>query len=134
MAAQISHSDVGLPANSYIYRIISTAARLDPLTYSKADQLAIVSSDDSLRFLDPATLSVNGVVKTVNSSVTCLERANDTASNVVVTAGRDGLIRYWDQRSRQKVLEIQSRMLVLSSNLSETDSMYSEQAHLITCL
>lgn len=110
MAAQIYSSDVGLPPNSYIYRIISTAARLDPLSYSKTDQLAIISSDDSLRFLDPATLNVNGVVKTANNSVTCLERANDAASNVVATAGRDGLIRFWDSRSRQKVLEIQSRM------------------------
>lgn len=108
----MSSSDVGLPPNSYIYRIISTATRLDPLSYSQTDQLAIISSDDSLRFLDPATLNVNGVVNTVNSSVTCLERANDAASNIVATAGRDGLIRYWDQRSRQKVLEIQSRMFI----------------------
>lgn len=59
--------------------------------------------------MDPATLNVNGVVKSVNNSVTCLERVNDAPSNVVATAGRDGLIRFWDKRSRQKVLEIQSR-------------------------
>jgi|SRR5690242_11944098 len=110
MAAQILNSDVGLPPNSYIYRIISTAARQDPLSYSKTDQLAIISSDDSLRFLDSTTLKVNSVVKNANSSITCLERANDAPSNVVVTAGRDGLIRYWDQRSSQKMLEFQSRM------------------------
>lgn len=109
MASQVFNSDVGLPPNSYIYRIISTAARQDPLTYSKTDQLAIIASDDSLRFLDPSTLKVNGVVKTAHDSITCLERGNDAPSNVVATAGRDGLIRYWDQRSRQKVLEVQSR-------------------------
>lgn len=109
MATQIFTSDAGLPPDSYIYRIISTAARQDPLTYSKTDQLAIISSDDSLRFLDPSTLKLNGVVKTANTSITCLERANDAPSNIVATAGRDGLIRYWDQRSREKVLEIQSR-------------------------
>ncbi|UPX19752.1 uncharacterized protein EKO05_0010005 [Ascochyta rabiei] len=115
MASQISSSDVGLPPNSYIYRIISTAPRLDPLSYSKTDQLAIISSDDSLRYIDPATLNVNGVVKTVNNSVTCLERANDAPSNVIATAGRDGLIRFWDNRSRQKVLEIQSPNKLVSS-------------------
>ena len=109
MATQAFNSDVGLPPNSYIYRIISTAARQDPLTYSKTDQLAIISSDDSLRFLDSSSLKVNGVVKTANTSITCLERANDAPSNVVATAGRDGLIRYWDQRSKEKALEIQSR-------------------------
>ena len=110
MAVQTLNADVGLPPNSYIYRIISTAARLDPLNYSQTDQLAIISSDDSLRFLDPATLNVNNVVKNVNNSVTCLERANDAPSNVVATAGRDGLVRFWDNRSKHKVLEIQSRM------------------------
>ncbi|KAG9202558.1 hypothetical protein G6514_004296 [Epicoccum nigrum] len=115
MATQAFNSDVGLPPNSYIYRIISTAARQDPLTYSKTDQLAIISSDDSLRFLDSSSLKVNGVVKTANTSITCLERANDAPSNVVATAGRDGLIRYWDQRSKEKALEIQSPHKLISA-------------------
>jgi WD40 repeat protein len=116
--APILSSNAGLPPNSYIYRIISTAPRQDPLTYSQTDQLAIISSDDSLRFLDPATLSAlpNGIIKNVNEKVTCLERANDAPSNVVATAGRDGLIRFWDKRSRQKVLEIESRMATSKSN------------------
>lgn len=112
MATQSVSSDIGLPPNSYIYKIISTAARQDPLSYSPTDQLAVISSDDSLCFLDPAKLTVNGVIKNVNNSVTCLERANDAPSNVVATAGRDGLIRFWDKRSRQKTLEIQSRMFI----------------------
>lgn len=108
---QTAITDLGLPPNSYIYRIISTAARQDPLTYSQLDQLAVISSDDSLRFLNPARLD-NGytsVIKNVNEKVTCLERANDAGSNVVATAGRDGLIRFWDKRSQAKVLEIESR-------------------------
>lgn len=108
MATQLFSSDIGFSSNSYIYRIISTAARQDPLTYSKTDQLAIIGSDDSLRFVTP-DLKATEVVKTANNSITCLERANDASSNVVATAGRDGLIRYWDKRSRQKFLEIQSR-------------------------
>lgn len=109
MATQLFSSDAGLPPNSYIYRIISTAARTDPLTYSKIDQLAIIASDDSLRFLNPDLTAVD-VRKNANNSITCLERANDASSNVVTTAGRDGLIRYWDKRTREKVMEIQSRM------------------------
>jgi WD40 repeat protein len=111
-AKPIASSNVGLPPNSYIYKILSTAPRQDPLTYSKTDQLAIISSDDSLRFLDPTTLGLlpDGVIKNVNEKVTCLERANDAPSNVVATAGRDGMVRFWDKRSRHKALEIQSRM------------------------
>lgn len=110
-ATPIASTNAGLPPNSYIYKIISTAPRQDPLTYSKIDQLAIISSDDSLRFLDPANLSTlpNGVINKVNDKVTCLERANDAPSNVVATAGRDGYVRFWDKRTRQKALEIQSR-------------------------
>lgn len=110
-ATAVTSSNVGLPANSYIYKVISTATRQDPLTYSKLDSLAIISSDDSLRFLDPSTLNIlpNGIIKNVNDKVTCLERANDVPSNVVATAGRDGYVRFWDKRTQQNALEIESR-------------------------
>jgi WD40 repeat protein len=101
-------TDAGLPSNSYIYKIISTAPRQDPLTYSLTDQLASISSEDSLGF-HTASLGPDGDIANVNEKVTCLERANDAASNVVATAGRDGLIRFWDKRNKQKVLEIESR-------------------------
>lgn len=117
-ASQLSQSDLGLPSNSYIYKIISTAPRQDPLTYGRTDQLAAIASDDSLRFFDPATLNVlpNGVVKSVNEKVTCLERGNDQQSNLVATAGRDGLIRFWDKRNPGKsVAEIQSRKWLISN-------------------
>jgi WD40 repeat protein len=104
-------SNLELPANSYIYKIITTAPREDALIYQKADQLAVISSDDSLRFFDPTTLQIlpDGIIQNVNDKVTCLERGNDLPSNLVATAGRDGLVKYWDNRSRQKVAEIQSR-------------------------
>lgn len=111
-ASQLRQSDLGLPANSYIYKIISTASRQDALTYSRTDQLAAIASDDSLRFFDPATLEVqpNGIIKNVNEKVTCLERGNDLPSNLVATAGRDGLIRFWDKRNPGRAIaEIQSR-------------------------
>jgi WD40 repeat protein len=119
-ASQLGQSDLGLPPNSYIYKIISTAPRQDPLTYSQIDQLAAIASDDSLRFFHPTTLNVlpNGVVKNVNEKVTCLERGNDQPSNLVATAGRDGLIKFWDKRTPgTAVAEIQSRQC-FAQNLS----------------
>ncbi|KAE8829494.1 hypothetical protein HRS9122_09309 [Pyrenophora teres f. teres] len=111
---QIIASEAVLPANSYIYRIISTAPRQDPLTFSLTDQLATISSDDSLRFYT-ADLRPDGEVHRANESITCLERADDASSNVVTTAGRDGFIRFWDKRSKQKVLEIQSPHKLISA-------------------
>ncbi|KAF2113829.1 WD40-repeat-containing domain protein [Lophiotrema nucula] len=114
---QILNSNLGLPPNSYIYKVITTARRQDPLTYSETGSLALISSDDSLHFIDPGTLNVlpDGVITKVNESVTCLERADDPASNVVVTAGRDGLIRLWDRRTKEKISFIQSPHKLISS-------------------
>ncbi|KAF1928261.1 WD40 repeat-like protein [Didymella exigua CBS 183.55] len=120
MVKQLFSSDIGLPPNSYIYRIISTAARTGPLAYSKIDQLAIIASDDSLRFLSPDLRTVD-VRKNANNSITCLERGNDGHSNVVTTAGRDGLIRHWDKRTREKVMEIQSPSKLISALVCNTE-------------
>ncbi|KAF2790804.1 WD40 repeat-like protein [Melanomma pulvis-pyrius CBS 109.77] len=110
-------SNLGLPPNSYIYKILSTSPRQDPLTYSNTDQLAVISSDDSLRFLDPTTLQVfpDGIIQHVNTGVTCLERVDDPPSNLIATAGRDGFINFWDKRSREKVMFIQSPNKLISS-------------------
>jgi WD40 repeat protein len=113
---QTLNSNLGLPPNSYVYKILSASPRQDPLTYlSTADQLAVISSDDSLRFFDPATLQVlpNGVIEDVNKGVTCLERVDDARSNLVATAGRDGLINFWDKRSRGRAMAIESRGCVV---------------------
>lgn len=108
---QTFDSSVGLSPNSYIYKILSTSPRQDPLTYKTTDQLAVISSDDSLRFVDPTTLQVlpDGIIKHANQGITCLERAEDLESNLVATAGRDGFVHFWDKRSRQKAMAIQSR-------------------------
>jgi WD repeat-containing protein 89 len=106
---QAFSSDLGLPPDSYIYKIISTAPRQDPLTYQPTDLLATISSDGSLSFFD-LNLLPKGEIERVNEKVTCLEPANDASGKIVATAGRDGFIRFWDKRTRQKALEIQSRM------------------------
>jgi WD40 repeat protein len=113
---QLLSSNLGLPPNSYIYKVLSTSPRQDSLTYTLSDTLAVISSDDSLRLLDPATLDLlpDGFVK-VNTSVTCLERVDDAASNLIATAGRDGLVNFWDKRSKKKALGIQSPHKLISS-------------------
>ena len=105
---EIASTDAGFSAGSYIYKVISTSPRQDPLTYSLTDQLALISSVNSLRFLT-ADLQPDGHIAKAHDNITCLERANDAASNLVATAGRDGMIRFWDKRSKQKVLEIERR-------------------------
>ena len=105
---EIVSTDAGFSAGSYVYKIISTSPRQDPLTYSLTDQLALISSDNSLRFLT-ADLQPDGHVAKAHDNITCLERANDAPSNVVATAGRDGLVKFWDKRSKQRVLQIESR-------------------------
>ncbi|KAF2730244.1 WD40 repeat-like protein [Polyplosphaeria fusca] len=114
---QTLSSNLGLPSNSYIYKILSTAPRQDPLTYSTTDRLAVISSDDSLRLLDPATLDVvpDGVITKASESVTCLERGDDPSGNIVATAGRDGLVKLWDKRSKGNVLVVQSPSKLISS-------------------
>ena len=105
---EIASTDAGFAAGSLIDKVISTSPRQDPLTYLITDQLAFISSDDSLRFLT-ADLRPDGHVAKAHDNITCLERANDASSNAVATAGRDGLIRFWDKRSRQKALQVESR-------------------------
>ncbi|CBY01526.1 hypothetical protein LEMA_P003130.1 [Plenodomus lingam JN3] len=107
-------TDTGISPNPYIYRIISTAPRQDGLLFSPTDQLAYITSSDSLHFTT-ANLTSDGHVQRVHESVTCLERANDVSSNVVITAGRDGFIRFWDKRSKTKALEMQSPHKLISS-------------------
>lgn len=133
---QVVSSNLNLPPNSYIYTLISTSPRQDPLIYTQTDTLATISSDDTLRFLNPSTLSVlpDGVIKNANESITCLERVDDPASNIVATAGRDGMIRFWDKRSRQKAMVVQSRMLCSKqpfmsekkANMEDSEQTYFE--------
>ncbi|KAK4691429.1 hypothetical protein P7C71_g5569, partial [Lecanoromycetidae sp. Uapishka_2] len=94
-ASLITTSSLSLPANSYIYRIVPVGSRL-----------AAISSDDSLRIIDPATLQVlsNGIVEGVHAGVTCLENINSD-HNSILTGGRDATIRCWDLRSGKKSAE-----------------------------
>ena len=87
------------PADTYIYDIVPVAAGL-----------AAISSDDSLRLLDPLALSrapLNSI-RRVNTDVTCLKAFNTTTEGdalIVCTAGRDGRVCLLDPRSGSKVGE-----------------------------
>ena len=88
------------PADTYIYDIVPVAAGL-----------AVISSDDSLRLLDP--LALNGPplnsVRRVNTDVTCLKALNASTEGdalIVCTAGRDGRVCLMDPRSGAKVEEV----------------------------
>lgn len=83
-----------LPADSYIYKITHVN-----------DNLATISSDDSLRLLDPKTLReiAGGVLNNVHSGVTCLQAVDDDP-NSVVTAGRDAVVQRYDLRNGQKTM------------------------------
>ena len=93
------------PADTYIYDIVPVAAGL-----------AAISSDDSLRLLDPHNLNgppLNSV-RRVNTDVTCLKALNSSTEGdalVVCTAGRDGRVCVIDSRSGAKVGEVRTGKL-----------------------
>lgn len=93
---------VAKPAGTYVYDIVPVAAGL-----------AAISSDDSLRLLDPLALNAGPVneIKKVNADVTCLKAVSvggEGDAVVVCTAGRDGRVALWDPRSGAKVGEVRS--------------------------
>ncbi|KAF3939144.1 hypothetical protein ABW19_dt0204769 [Dactylella cylindrospora] len=58
--------------------------------------LAVISSDDHLRIIDPSTLAaVSTSAVTHPAGVTCIKSIDP---NQVFTAGRDGIARLWDLR------------------------------------
>lgn len=90
---------VSSPADTYIYDIVPTASGL-----------ATISSDDSLRLLDP--LALNGTpinsIKKVQTDVTCLKALGGDDAVVVCTAGRDGRVRVLDPRTGSVVGEMKT--------------------------
>jgi hypothetical protein len=90
------------PTDTYIYDIVLVAAGL-----------AAISSDDSLRLLDP--LALNGTplnsIPRVNTDVTCLKAVNTTTEGdalIICTAGRNGRVCLLDPRTGAKVGEVRS--------------------------
>ena len=94
--APLASSTLNLPPGSYIYSILE-----------RSGAYAVISSDDSLRLFNGATLRLQpgGVVERTHAGVTAL-KAFYGEGNVWATAGRDGFVRCWDLRAGKKVMEI----------------------------
>ena len=90
-------SSLPLPTGSYIYRIVPVEG-----------YLAAISSDDSLRLVDPTCLQESSSPRfsqaQAHAGVTCLEAvAHDI--HALCTAGRDAVAKCWDLRSGQTTAE-----------------------------
>lgn len=101
IASQVASSSLSLPKDSYIYKVIPVHG---------TQSLAAISSDDSLRLFDAASLrlSSNGLRDKVHDGVTCLNSFSADRS-CILTAGRDAVVRCWDLRSREAAFEIKHR-------------------------
>ena len=105
-------SDVFLRDGSYVYQILPIRSHL-----------AAISSDDSLRLVDPATLreAPNGAFSTVHAGVTSL-RAPKSSSGMLITAGRDAAVKGWDLRSGGPTITFQDGMAFGSILLREAST------------
>ncbi|KAI5780348.1 WD domain protein [Peziza echinospora] len=78
-------TNLGTPQGTYIYDI----------HILNASTLAAISSTDSLHIFDSATLAVKNTIPKIHNGITCLKGLDE---NVVLTCGRDGLVKLWDIR------------------------------------
>lgn len=107
-------SGLSLPEDSYMYSIVPTSAQVSGNSYtplaSSGSHLAVLSSDNSIRIVDPTSLQLVQALQNVNQSVTCLKRMASPAEEcrVLVTSGRDGFVRCWDMRTNSKTMEFKA--------------------------
>ena len=92
LASITTTSTLSLPTDSYIYAIEQVN-----------NQLAAISSDNSLRLLDLHTLreTPGGNLPNVHDGVTSLETV-DGDPNGLLTAGRDAVVQRYDLRSMRR--------------------------------
>lgn len=90
--------EIEKPKGTYIYDIIEVA-----------DGIVSISSEDSLRLIDPRSLSSEPLytIPKLHNEITCL-KALDTANSIVCTTGRDGKVRITDLRQRSRIAELSS--------------------------
>lgn len=96
IAKQLASSGLSLPADTYIYSLARTTSLC-----------AAISSDDSLRYFDPTNLSLVHTVSKAHQGITCLKATSDGKG--LVTAGRDGTVRFWDERGKSAGLQMTDR-------------------------
>ncbi len=90
MAKCVADSTLGTAPDTYLYTLAQSR-----------NLFAAIGSDDSLRLFD-ITLKSPKAVRGAHTGIACLTSQGD----YFVSAGRDGLIRYWDARTTSKSLEI----------------------------
>jgi WD40 repeat protein len=95
-AKQLASSGLLLPNDTYIYSLARTTTLC-----------AAISSDDSLRYFDPTDLSLVHAVAKAHQGITCLKATSD--SKGLVTAGRDGIVRCWDERAKSAGVQMADR-------------------------
>lgn len=95
-AKQLASSALSLPNDTYIYSLARTTTLC-----------AAISSDDSLRYFDPTNLSLAHTVSKAHEGITCLKATSDGKG--LVTAGRDGTVRCWDERAKSAGVQMADR-------------------------
>ena len=95
-AKQTGSVQISAVSDTYIYSL----ARLQ-------NSCAAISSDDALTYFDPSTLAVKHQPMNNNAGLTCLTASSDGKGALV--AGRDGVVRCWDERARSAGLEFRNR-------------------------
>ena len=108
--------EITKPKSTYIYDIIEVA-----------DGIVSISSDNSLRLIDPRSLSTEPLytLPKLHTEVTCV-KALDADNSIVCTAGRDGKVRITDLRQRSRIAELSSskpHIIILAWRLVYRDSM-----------
>ena len=98
-------SDLSLPLGSFIYTVLPIGG-----------PLAAISSDDSLRIFDQASLGLVQAIEKAHEGITCLEYLSGTANTLCLTAGRDAAVRCWDTRLGNKTLQLRHGMRSLSAS------------------
>lgn len=99
-AKQLTSSGLSLPDDTYIYSLARTTTLC-----------AAISSDDSLRYFDPSNLSLVHTVAKAHRGITCLKTTSDGKG--IITAGRDGTVRCWDERAKSAGVQMADRRFFL---------------------
>lgn len=104
VAKQVAATNLSLPADTYIYQL----ANLDSVYVA-------ISSDDSLTYFDPTSLALTHQAKGAHQGLTCISK-DLHGSRTVVTAGRDGLVKCWDERCKGLPVQMRERKCVCGND------------------
>ena len=92
-------SSLALPPENYIYAIAACA----PASF------AAISSDDSLRVFDAASLDrVSVIAPKTHDGVTALRSYAAGDAPLLATGGREGAVKLWDVRARNAAVEMET--------------------------